>query len=74
MPPFRFQENLVPGFLRKPHNLVFDGRTIARPHPFDLPAVDRGLIKISPDQGMTRLGGAGDVTQHLLPGDRLGQS
>src|SRR5690606_36681152 len=34
-PPFRFQEYLVAALVGETMNLVFDGRTIPRPYPFD---------------------------------------
>ena len=42
VPPFRLQKDLVALLVGETHDLVFNGRTIARPARLDLAGVHRG--------------------------------
>ena len=49
MEALRFQKDRMGGFFRKPHDLILDGRAIARADSFDDPAIHRGFVQVSPD-------------------------
>ncbi len=69
---FRLQKNLMPVFVRKADDLVFDGGAIARSAALDLAGVHRCPVQIGPDQVVDGFICIRDVAIELGLGDRLG--
>ena len=71
--PFRLQEDLVAVAIGKPHDLVFDGRAIARPGALDITRIHRRAVQIGPDQVVPRRRGPGDPALDLRRCDPVGE-
>ena len=63
--PLRLDENLVRSLVGKAHDLVFNGRTVARPHTFDRAGVHRRAVEATADDVVRALVGVRDVARHL---------
>src|SRR4051812_45891810 len=64
--PFRLEKELMPFRRRKLHDLVFDGRTVARSARRDRAAVHRRARDVVLDDLLSRLAEEGDPAWHLL--------
>ena len=73
VPPFRLQEDLVPLVMRKPHDLVFERRTVARADAFDLPVVERRTVDVGPHEVVRALRRMRPVADDLPPLDGVRQ-
>src|SRR5579864_2966799 len=71
--PLGLEENLVSSTCRKPHDLILDRRTIARPGTDDLAAVKRRFIEIGAYKLVCRGRRLGDVANGLWRGDPCGE-
>ena len=70
---FRLQEDLVLGPVSKAHDLVLDGRTIARPAPGDCAAIDSRVLQIVRNDLVCRLRRVGDGASDLRHRDTVCQ-
>ncbi len=69
----RLEENLVRFAAGKAHDLVLDRRAVARAGRGDLPGIHGRAGEIGADDGVRRLGRAGDGAGDLARGDLVGE-
>ena len=63
--PFRFEENLMFGFIGKPNHLILDRRAIARTAAINLPAIHRCAMQIIADDFMGFFGRVRHIARDL---------
>ena len=69
--PLGFEKNLMPVFVCKANNFIFNRRAVTRALRFDLSRVHRGTMQILADQIMHLRVGIGNMTGNLLLFDFL---
>ena len=70
--PLGFQEDLMPPVVWELYHLDFDRGTVARADTRDASTVERGFLKVLPNDGMGLRIGIRDVAWNLLLPDRTG--
>ncbi|CIV68844.1 Uncharacterised protein [Streptococcus pneumoniae] len=64
--PFWLKEELVTFLVRKAHNLVFNRRTVTRPHSLDHTCKHRRTVEVVLDNLMTGTIGIGQPAWYLV--------